>query len=49
MKKNEKKGPTEYTEYTEGHRIFFVIISLYFFCVFLCVRMMWALIKKEVK
>jgi hypothetical protein len=30
MKKNEKKRPTEYTE---GHRTFFVMISFYFFCV----------------
>jgi len=35
----KKEGPTDYTE---RHRIFFVIIFLFFFCVFLCVRMMWA-------
>ncbi len=31
----KKKGPRHYehTEYTEGHRTFFVIIFLYFFCV----------------
>jgi len=40
MKENEKKRPHNY-EYTEGHKTFFVIISLYFFCVFLCV--LWAL------
>jgi hypothetical protein len=34
----KKRGPTEDTE---GHRIFFVTISLYFFCVILC--FLWAL------
>ena len=38
MKKMKKKGPTENTEYTEGHRTFFIMISLYCFCVFLCIR-----------
>ena len=33
MKKDKKKRSIEYIE---GHRIFFVIISLYFFCIFLC-------------
>ncbi len=33
----KKEGPTDYTE---RHRIFFVIIFLFFFCVFLCV--LWA-------
>jgi len=35
----KRRGPTEHTE---RHRIFFVTISRYFFCVFLCI--LWALI-----
>jgi len=38
MKKMKKEGPTENTEYTKGHRTLCVMISVYFFCVSLCVR-----------
>ena len=34
----KKQGPTEHTEHTEGHRTLCAMISVYFFCVFLCVR-----------